>query len=137
VLLATLLDLGDTLDGIDGLCPHFAVVFCWNVSALLELEAWIDCEFLAGELAVNFGPLCLAWIFLSVEGFSALLTAESELLKIEVGNFVSEIKQNKIISKKTYFAVVSHEQHTVTGVHFAGTEVARLNSHVCAGFMLL
>lgn len=136
MLLAALLDLVDSLDGIDSLRPHFAVVFCWNVAALLEFEAWIDCEFFAGELAVNFGPLCLAWILLSVECFSALFAAESELLKVEIIFLLENSNKTKMF-RKTYFAVVSHEQHAVTGVHFAGTEVARFNSHVCAGFMLL
>jgi hypothetical protein len=42
-------------------------------------------------------------------------------------------KQNN----KTHFAVVSHEQHSMARVYFAGTKVARLNSHVEAVFLLL
>jgi hypothetical protein len=81
VFLTALLDLVDFLDSIDCLRPQFAVVFCGNVAALLELEAWIDCELFAGEFAVNLRPLCLAGILLSVERFPALLSAESELLE--------------------------------------------------------
>ena len=80
MFLAALLDLVNLLDGIDCLCPYFAVVFCWNIAALLEFEAGIDCELFASEFAVNFCPLCLARVLLSVECLSTLFAAESELL---------------------------------------------------------
>lgn len=82
MLLATLLYLIDLLDGIDGLCPDFAVVFGWNISTFLKLKRRIDGELFAGEFAVDFGPFCLSWILLSVECLPALLAAESELLKL-------------------------------------------------------
>lgn len=84
MFLAALLDLVDSFDGVDGLGPQLAVVFDGNVAFLLELEAWIDCELFAGDFAVCFGPLGLAWILLSLERLSALLAAESELLQEDI-----------------------------------------------------
>jgi hypothetical protein len=81
MFLAAFLDFVNSLDGIDGLRPQLTVVFDWSVSAFLKLEAWIDGKLFAGQFAVNLGPFCLARILLSLECLSALLSAESELLK--------------------------------------------------------
>lgn len=88
MFLAAFLDFVDPLDGLDGLRPQFAIVFDRRVSSLLEFEARIDCELLAGEFAVHFGPFCLTWVLLSVECFSALLSAESKLLKRNFMKFI-------------------------------------------------
>lgn len=124
--LALLSDLVDSLDGVDRLRPQLAVVFYWNIAALLEFEARIDRELFAGELAVNFRPLCLAGILLSVERFAALLPAESELLK-RVVRLRWEVLDLKIL--RTYFAIVSHEQHSMAWVDLAGAEIAGLDPH--------
>lgn len=129
MFLAALLYLIDALDGIDGFCPQLAVIFHGNISALLELKAGIDSELLAGKFAVNFRPLSLAGILLSVECFATLLAAESELLKQD---FVEIVLLNLRASNKlkTYLAIVSDEEHSMSWINLAGAEVARLDSHV-------
>jgi hypothetical protein len=124
--LASLLDVIDSLDCVDCLRPQLAIVFDWSISALLELEAWIDGELFAGQLAIGFRPFCLSRVLLSLERLPALLATESELLQAErrESREVPEVK-----NLATYFAVVSDEKHSVTRINFAGAEVARLYPH--------
>lgn len=129
--LATLLDLVHLFDGGDGLRPKLTVILDGNVATFLELEAWIDGELFAGEFSVYFGPLCLARILSALEGFAALFTAESELLKSEESFFVRFCFIYEFDEKKTYFAVVPDEHHTVSWIDFRGTEVTRLDPHDC------
>jgi len=75
---ALLLDLRHPLDGLQSLLPGLAAVFDGHVAALLELEAGIDGQLLAGGLAVRLRPADLAGVLLPLEGLVALAPTEFE-----------------------------------------------------------
>lgn len=105
-VLPALLDISDSLHGLDGLHVEIPVVLDGLVALFLKLKDSVLDDLFVVELAGSLSPGKLAGVVFCLEVAVALGTAEAEGL-----------------------TVVTHEHDPVAGVDWSRTEVAPLDPH--------